>query len=258
MGNFGGQKTAVLIACHLIWRELAAAMVDSNLKIMPIYLEQGLHDQPSRLQQLLQAKIDELDNQYDFILLGYGLCSNGIVGLKTRHAVLVVPRAHDCITLLLGSKEHYQQYFDDHPGTYWFSQGWYETGSLPSVQRLAEKRSQFLDTYEDPDTADYLIEEEWRWIHEYQQACLILEPELEWAAGRWDELKQFTVESASDLGWTSDEQKGTLRLFRELVHSPWDPARFQLVLPGQHLEPSYDPQIIKAVPDQPETETAVP
>jgi hypothetical protein len=249
MSGIRGQKKAALIACHLLWRELAAVMAQSNLKIMLIFFEQGLHDQPTRLQQKLQDQIDELDSQYDYILLGYGLCSNGIAGLKTKHARLVVPRAHDCITLLLGSKEHYQSYFDANPGTYWFSQGWLETGSLPSLERLAEKHRQFMDQYADQDTADYLIEEEWRWIHEYHKACLILEPELPANPDHVAELKDFSSQSTRELGWTQDDQVGTLQLFRELVNQPWDPARFLLVEPGFQLEPSFDATIIKAVPD---------
>jgi len=249
MSGFREQKTAALIACHLLWRELSAVMVQSNLKIMPIFFEQGLHDQPNRLQQKLQAQIDVLDSQFDYILLGYGLCSNGIAGLKTKHAKLVVPRAHDCITLLLGSKEHYQSYFDANPGTYWYSQGWLETGSLPSLERLAEKHRQFMDQYEDQETADYLIDEEWRWIRDYQKACLILEPELPANPDHVAELKAFTSQSTRDLGWAQDEQQGTLQLFRELVNQPWDPSRFLLVEPGHHLEPSFDTLIIKSVQD---------
>jgi len=40
----------------------------------------------------------------------------------------VVPRAHDCITLLLGSKERYAKLFGERPGTYWYSAGWLEIG----------------------------------------------------------------------------------------------------------------------------------
>ena len=55
--------------------------------------------------------------EYDAILLGYCLCSNGIVGLSSRKVPLIIPRGHDCITLLLGSREKYQEYFNTHRGS---------------------------------------------------------------------------------------------------------------------------------------------
>ena len=61
--------------------------------------------------------------KYDAILIGYALCSNGVVGLTSRRIPLVIPRGHDCITLLLGSKELYRDYFDSHRGIYWYSSG---------------------------------------------------------------------------------------------------------------------------------------
>ena len=41
---------------------------------------------------------------YDAILLGYGLCGNGLAGVTARHTRLVLPRAHDCIGILMGSR----------------------------------------------------------------------------------------------------------------------------------------------------------
>ena len=54
------------------------------------------------------------------------LCNNGVAGLRTKRVSLIVPRTHDCITLLLGSKERYREYFDAHPGTYFHFTGWIE------------------------------------------------------------------------------------------------------------------------------------
>ena len=66
--------------------------------------------------------------QYDAILMGYALCSNGLVGLKADNVPLVLPRAHDCITLFLGNKEKYLDYFQSNPGVYFKTSGWIERG----------------------------------------------------------------------------------------------------------------------------------
>ena len=72
------------------------------------------------------AAVDE--SRYEAVLFGYGLCSNGLVGLTARNVPLVLPRAHDCITLFLGGKERYLEYFHAHPGVYFKTTGWIERG----------------------------------------------------------------------------------------------------------------------------------
>ena len=63
---------------------------------------------------------------YDAILLGYALCGRGTEGLRAGKTQIVLPRAHDCIGLLMGSRSRYQTYFDTHPGVYFRSPGWLE------------------------------------------------------------------------------------------------------------------------------------
>ena len=77
-------------------------------------MKAALHKNPqAELRPALQRVIDEVEageETYDAILLGFGLCSMGIVGLHSSKMPLVVPRAHDCITMLLGSRETYQKW----------------------------------------------------------------------------------------------------------------------------------------------------
>ena len=56
------------------------------------------------------------------------MCNNGIVGLTGRDKRLVVPRAHDCITLFLGSRERYLDYFQNNAGVFFETTGWIERG----------------------------------------------------------------------------------------------------------------------------------
>ena len=70
------------------------------------------------------------------MLFGYGLCGMGLVGLTARPKPVVIPRAHDCITLFLGSRERYLEYFNAHPGVYFKTTGWIERGrGLTAAQR---------------------------------------------------------------------------------------------------------------------------
>ena len=55
-----------------------------------------------------QEQIDAATGKgYDAIVLVYGLCNNGIVGLVARDTRVVMARAHDCITLLMGDRQRY-------------------------------------------------------------------------------------------------------------------------------------------------------
>ena len=116
-----------LIACEIAVRELYFTAARSPNLIDLEFLTQGHHDTPALGQKEIQKRIDAVAaGKYDAILLSYGLCSNILVGLTSSHTRLVIPRAHDCITLFLGSKERYQQSFTNQPGTYYFTSGWLE------------------------------------------------------------------------------------------------------------------------------------
>ena len=142
-----------LLACEIIYRELCMAVARSVHQVDVEFLPKGLHDigqagMSSRLADVL-ANVDE--TRYEAILLGYGLCSNGLVGLAARSIPLVVPRAHDCITLFLGSKERYLEYFQSHPGVYFKTSGWIERGFglLQAGQDGSEPQSAKAQSYED-------------------------------------------------------------------------------------------------------------
>ena len=101
-------KIAV-ITCAVLEAEIDALAATLPCVIHIEKLEQGLHNEPAKLREHLQMAIDRVQQQThcDAIVLGYGLCSRGIEGVSAHGCKLVVARAHDCITLLLGSKERY-------------------------------------------------------------------------------------------------------------------------------------------------------
>ena len=89
-----------LIACEVFKDEFEAT---SPPDLARTYLPQGLHRTPGKMPAAIQEVLDAVGPAVESVLLGYGLCSNGIVGVVSRAAPLVMPRVHDCIALLLGS-----------------------------------------------------------------------------------------------------------------------------------------------------------
>jgi len=217
------------IVCKVMQREAYFCSARSKNLVDVVLMEQGLHDQPDRLraevQKALETTIDIQGRAYDATLLGYGLCSNGIVGLSAEIPI-VVPRGHDCITLLLGSKEKYKEYFDSHRGVYWYSPGWIESGKQPSKERYERLLEEYKQKYGD-DNAQYLMEVEQTWIKEYNWATYI-----DWGLADSEPYRQYTKTCAEFLNWDYDELRGDAGLMQRMVDGEWSDDEFLIVKPG--------------------------
>lgn len=242
-----------LIACEILYREFCWAVARSPNRVDVTFVPKGLHDlgQAGMTFRLREA-LESLDlTGYDALLLGYGLCNNGIVGLTAREIPLVVPRAHDCITLFFGSKERYLEYFFAHPGVYFKTTGWIERGeSLEQLGPQSVQRRTGLDmTFEEmvakygEDNARYLWEQLQTFTQRYHTLVFIemgIEPD--------DRFERQVEEEAARRGWKFEKVRGDLRLIRQLVDGQWDDADFLVVPPGHAIAPSFDERIIVAEP----------
>jgi hypothetical protein len=221
------------ITCKVMQREAYSCAARSKNVVDVVLMEQGLHDEPDRLRREVQKALDNAcdiqGRAYDASLLGYGLCSNGIVGLSAKIPI-VVPRGHDCVTLLLGSKEKYQKYFDSHRGVYWYSAGWIESGKQPGRERYEEKLREYKEKYGD-DNAKYLMEVEQTWIKEYNWATYI-----DWGLANSNECRDYTKRCAEFLHWNYDELKGSPALMQRLVDGDWNYGEFLVVKPGRKIK----------------------
>lgn len=234
-----------LIACNVLWREAYACAARSP-HVMDIVLRpQGLHDQPDTLRDTLQREIDapfapyvrtraeyeaikpESEKSYDAVLLGYALCSNGAAGLRAGACPLVIPRGHDCITLLLGSRRRYREYFDRHPGTYWYTSGWIETCPMPGRQRFERMRAYYARQYGE-ENAEFLLESEKAWFHNYRRATYI-----DWGFPTAARDKAFTRRCADELGWEYDTLPGDPGLLQRLTDGVWSDEDFLVLQPGE-------------------------
>lgn len=239
-----------LIACEIMVREASHVVATSPNIVDVVFLDQGYHDRVNEGRESLQSIIDgDADRAYDAVLLGYGLCNNLIAGLRAGRAPLIVPRAHDCITLFLGSKERYSDEFAQAPGTYWYTSGWLECRVRRGGDTMDQTSGHLTATYEQyvakfgEDNARYLMDMLHSWSDHYERGALI----------RYDfdqmlDLDRQVRAICEDRGWRYDELTGNLDLLRALVDGPWDDQRFLTVPAGQTIGTCWDGSILKAEP----------
>jgi len=244
-----------LIACEILYREFCAAIARSKHRVDVEFLPKGLHDiGQAGMSARLREVLDDVDpSQYDAVLLGYGLCSNGVAGLAAREVPLVIPRAHDCITLFLGSKERYLDYFQNNPGVYFKTSGWIERGDglaqmgPESVQHTAGMNQ----TYEElvakygEDNGRFLHEQLSQMTRHYSRLTYIemgIEPD-----GRFEEQ---TRREAAEQELQFEKLVGDMTIVQSLVDGPWDSDRFLVVPPECSIAASFDEGIVKSANDQ--------
>jgi len=154
MASMPDRLPVAFLACK-VFQGLLEKHLPQELADRITYLDYGLHEAPRKLKTALQEAIDGIETP-SLVVLGYGLCGNGLDGLQARINALLVPRADDCIALLLGANQAYQEQFFSMPGTYWLSKGWLEAGSNPlnEYHEYVEKYGQVQ--------ADWLVDTQYK------------------------------------------------------------------------------------------------
>jgi len=211
-----------LIACEVFRDEFEAV---SPPELPRTYLPQGLHRTPGKMPAAIQEALDNIGATADTIILGYGLCSNGVVGVKSQTASLVIPKAHDCIALLLGSRERYEAEAAACPGTYYITSGWAKYGTTS----LSAYKNEYLPKYGEED-ARYIAGE---LLKHYTRVALINH-----GAGDMEIGRAHAREFAETFGMTYVEIPGSLDYLRRLVNGPWDNDDFVVVPSGDGLSPT--------------------
>lgn len=236
------QSPLVVLTCAVLELEINHYREQAGRPVIVEALPQGLHNDPDELRRRLQAAIDEIEAKHapEAIVLGYGLCSRGTEGVRAARAKLVIPRAHDCITVLLGSKERYAAYVAEHPGTYWYSPGWNKHHTPPGPERYEKLYAEYVEKYGE-DNAAFLMESEQHWFATYDRATYV-----DLTVGATDNDLDYTRQCADWLDWKFDHQRGDPGLLIDMLAGRWDEARFLVLEPGQTLKVTADHRVIEA------------
>jgi hypothetical protein len=239
-----------LISCEVFLRECCACVASSPHRVDIEFTPKGAHDRSDSLRELLQSKIDAAEageQRYDAILLGFGLCGNSTRGLSAKKTRLVIPRAHDCCTIFLGSRERFREHFADNPSLPFSAAGYMERGgssihdaSISIIPGLGDKYEEYVRQYGE-ENAKYIMES--------------LTASVSHSVDGQDDARWVFIDvpEFSHLGYAGKCRAeaeaqgrafvllpGDMRLVRGLVHGQWDPKEFLVVEPGQKIGAVYD------------------
>jgi len=242
-----------LIACEVFYREVCLCVATSPHRVDLEFTEKNAHERSDFLRALVQSKIDAAETgsvAYDAILLGFGLCGNGVLGAAAKKTPLVLPRAHDCCTLFLGSRRAFKEHFSDNPSLPFSSVGYMERGgtwmhdaSAIQVPGLNKKFEEYATLY-GVENAKYIMETLTA-SQQDNQIVFIDVPELSYLG-----FAEKAKAEAQASGRQFVQLPGDMRLIRKLVHGDWDAEEFLVLKPGQKIGAVYDWDEIVRAEDQ--------
>lgn len=200
----GENQQIVVIACAVLREVIGQYTKDRSMQF--ICMEYGLHLTPQKMTPAIQAQIDALPAP-STVLIGFGLCGNGLVGIKSRHHTLIIPRVDDCVSLFLGSRQAYLREFQADPATYYLTPGWLECGGEPKSEY-----EKCRDKY-GPEKAAFVSDALYA---RYRRVCLVAftREDLDRYRPRAIEVAEFCRER---WGWKYQERVGSDALIRRLL-----------------------------------------
>ncbi len=233
-----------LLACSVFEREVAMLARGAKHIVETRWFEMGLHDCPDQLRARLQSELQSLETRNDIeaVVLAYGLCGRGTVGLRPSRHKLVIPRAHDCITLFMGSKEAYAKHQLRCPTCYYYTPGWNRGRRVPGPEKLEALKLELAKKF-DADDVEFLVKTE-----REQWAMHDTATYLDLGTDDAESEADYAKKCADWLGWKFERQRGDAKLLRDLLWGNWDAERFQIIQPGEQLAHSADENILRAEP----------
>ena len=225
----GCPKMAV-VACDIIRLELEAAAAGRDVLLR--FLPYSLHSFPSEMSGKINEGVGEVVAEgAETLRLGYGLCSNGVVGVDTQGTPLIMPRCHDCIAMLLGSPKRYFEMFRKHKGTYFLTEGWIRNNADPLssveikyIPRLGEKKAFRGMSLE---------------LANYKAFCFV-----DNGVGDRGKVKARTLENCKAFGKEYMEVESDIEYFKSLIDGPHAEDAFISLAGGEPILNDYFYNII--------------
>ena len=200
------QRPTAVIACRVFYELLGSRLADI---VSVAWLDVSLHNTPKKLAAALQGRADALAEPSN-VIVGYGLCGNGLVGVSSREHMLIIPCMHDCVAMSPVRTSATCNGLFASPNTYYLTRGWLDTRDEPLTDYL-----DYVGKY-DKETADYLVKMKCR---HYRKLCMVGFSDAELAACR-PAVMQVAAFCEERFGMKYEETVGTTEFMDALVQAP--------------------------------------
>ena len=239
-----------LISCEVFKHEFLHCISKTNNNIDTEFIKKGIHDLNSEgMRNRIVKSIKKADGKgFEAILLGYGLCNTWVYGLVANKTPLVIPRSHDCIGILLGSKQKYLDYYFENPGTYFQSVGWMEnTENEPSIKKRSLQKLYGMDISQDElktlygeENLDYLNDALDQTKHYSNMAF------IDTGLDSHKNYQKQAKSKADNNYWGFEVLKGNRKLLQQLVNGIWPESEFLVVNSGTMVQQSINEDLVTA------------
>jgi len=207
-----------ILACGGLRAELEEVRKEGQIPVQVIYLPQNLHRKPEQMPEIIQNKIEQIKVNASKIVLGYGLCSNGVVGVKAPSQGLYIPKTHDCISLYLGSLKRYYKVFHQNPGTYYLTKSWIDA----NVDPLGLMENEYKNRVGEED-AKWTLDQE---LKNYTHICFINTNITDTKKYRERAKKNAEVFNKKYI-----ELESSYDYLRKILYGPYDRSEFLYIKP---------------------------
>jgi len=211
--------TTHIIACDVMKEELLA--ITPTHPVTFHFVSMGLHRWPDKLREELRTVLARATG-IDRVVLAFGLCGGAVAGLTAPRVPLFIPRAHDCIPLLLGSRYNHEELVREEKGTYFLSGGW-----LEGERTVFSEYRRVLDRYGEQKAKKVMA----TMFDAYRRLVFIY-------TGHPREKGHLATgrELAELLGLEFTIRPGRDAWLRRIVNGPWDGDSFIEIAPGMVLQ----------------------
>jgi hypothetical protein len=216
----------VVIACGVM-QALMQKYLPEDQASQVIYTDMGLHETPAKLTVAVQEAIDAIEEP-SLVVLGYGLCGNGLAGVQAKAHTLLIPRTDDCVALFMGSYDAYSQEMSN-AGTYFLTKGWLESNTTP-VGQYESYRQKYSE-----DDVDYMMDMQFQ---HYDRLLFVAPNKKE--AKEYRGMAQEVAEFCQRWQMAYEEYVGSDDYFKALIDSMHAPeeagSEFVLIPPGGEIK----------------------
>lgn len=215
--------STVVFCCNTLRDEVQKIIKVIGLNYPTVYLEGGFHNHPERMRSHINEILARETRGFDRALMAMGHCGGVCRELDPIGCELIIPRADDCLSLLMGSMKRRQK-ASRQIATYFLTAGWlrHTENLITSFERDCElfgsKQARVI----------YRI-----MLKHYRRFGFI-------DTGTYDlELeKKKTAPLSSILNIQTESLAGDLSWLRRLLTGPWNPDEFLVLAPGKRLDQS--------------------